>query len=177
MAQRTRTARSIGALGLLASVAACTDSGTAPPALRESPQLSAVILSDPVGQPGTAAATALGVSRAAGAPGDVAYLSLPPRAVPGGARATIRRKGASLEITAALVDGGLDPTPVPAAAGDTVELVVTNASGAVLHRLFIGVPPSRPPVVVRTVPPKEKTDVPLNGRMEVVFSEPVDAGS
>src|SRR5215208_769557 len=129
MAQRTRTARSIGALGLLASVAACTDSGTAPPALRESPQLSAVILSDPVGQPGTAAATALGVSRAAGAP------------------------------------------------GDTVELVVTNAAGAVLHRLFIGVPPSRPPVVVRTVPPKEKTDVPLNGRMEVVFSEPVDAGS
>src|SRR5215208_1055563 len=114
MTSRTRTALTTGMAGLLAWLAGCSDRvGPNQPPHPERPPLSLVILSDPaVGS--TAAAGAFGTP-AATAEG-VAYLSLPPGAVPGGTRAVIRNLGTGRAVTAALVDGGLDPVPVPAVA-------------------------------------------------------------
>ncbi|HEY6927935.1 MAG TPA: Ig-like domain-containing protein [Steroidobacteraceae bacterium] len=72
-----------------------------------------------------------------------------------------------------LLDGGLDPVPVPAEVGDTLELFTTDSSG-VSSRHLAAVTLGRPPVIVRTVPPPKKTDVPLNAIMVAIFSEPID---
>lgn len=113
---------------------------------------------------------------AIGSAGPVAYVSLSPGTRPGGTVATIRvdRTGAVLSVV--LIDGGLDPVAVEAVAGDTITLTLQRAAGGASSLRFT-VPASKPPVIVRTVPPKNKRDVPLNARMTVVFSEPIDAGS
>jgi len=47
----------------------------------------------------------------------------------------------------------------------------------VLQPPLLVVAARRPPVVVRTNPPPRKRDVPLNSRITVVFSEPIDAAT
>jgi len=84
------------------------------------------------------------------------------------------RLGAS--VTTAIVDGGFDPVPLAAAAGDTLTLSVqTSSAGSVSY--MRAVPPNRAPIVVRTSPPNHRRDVPLNALIEVVFSEPMDSVS
>jgi alpha-tubulin suppressor-like RCC1 family protein len=73
-----------------------------------------------------------------------------------------------------VVDGGFDPVPIVANAGDVISVEVKNASGVVLVQLSTTVMPTRPPVVVRAYPPPKKRDVPLNTAIVVVFSEPVE---
>ena len=76
-----------------------------------------------------------------------------------------------------MTDGGFDPVAVAAVAGDTLNLRIT-ITGDTGVREFIGVvPPSQPPVVVRTDPPPQKRDVPLNAVLLVVFSEPIDGAT
>jgi len=74
-------------------------------------------------------------------------------------------------------DGGFDPVPVAAQTGDSVDVRVTDAGGATLFELRVAVLARRPPIVVRTDPPRRKTDVPLNAAIVVVFSEPVAGGT
>src|SRR6266480_2095698 len=102
------------------------------------------------------------------------YVSLPPGTVPNGARASIQRVGDSTTFATAVVDGGFDPVPIVANAGDVISVEVKNASGVVLVQLSTTVMPTRPPVVVRAYPPPKKRDVPLNTAIVVVFSEPVE---
>ena len=102
------------------------------------------------------------------------YVSLPPGTVPNGARASIQRVGDSTAFATAVVDGGFDPVPIVANAGDVISVEVKNASGVVLVQLSTTVMPTRPPVVVRAYPPPKKRDVPLNTAIVVVFSEPVE---
>jgi hypothetical protein len=105
------------------------------------------------------------------APGDV-YVSLPPGSFPGGDSMVIRTRRTGLQTTAALVNGGNDPVPVVAEAGDTLDLLVYLDDQDV--RQFISlVPLRRPPVIVRTDPPPARRDVPLNAVMILVFSEPI----
>ena len=60
-----------------------------------------------------------------------------------------------------------------ATAGDTLTLSVqTSNAGSVSY--MRAVPGHGPPIVVRTSPPPHKRDVPLNARMVVVFSQPID---
>jgi alpha-tubulin suppressor-like RCC1 family protein len=73
-----------------------------------------------------------------------------------------------------MVAGGFDPVPVPAIAGDTLELEIREVGSDTLLRFALAVPVRRPPVVVRTDPPPRKRDVPLNATMFIVFSEPID---
>jgi alpha-tubulin suppressor-like RCC1 family protein len=133
-----------------------------------------VVVSDPLG----AAATAPALSASPGSPlaGSVAYVSIPQGALPEGIEITIRNLRTGQTFTAPLVDGGLDPAPIGAEAGDSLEIVVTVSNGAPLRAVVV-VPAHRPPVVVRTSPPPRKTGVPLNAVVVAVFSEPLDSGS
>jgi Big-like domain-containing protein/WD40 repeat protein len=106
----------------------------------------------------------------------VTYISLPPGALPGGTRVSIRVERTAAVASAALHDGGLDPVAVPAVAGDTISLTVER-SGAAALVFRSTVPIRKPPVIVRTAPEKNKRDVPLNLRIQVVFSEPIDPAS
>jgi hypothetical protein len=105
------------------------------------------------------------------APGDV-YVSLPPGSFPGGDSMVVRTRRTGLRTKAALVNGGIDPVPVVAEAGDTLDVLVYLDNQDV--RQFISlVPLRRPPVIVRTDPPPAKRDVPLNAVLILVFSEPI----
>ena len=181
MAKLTRMTVRLGALGALATwLGGCADGvdriagpADAPPLIvsdpvREIPPVrssaAAVMTLTPVGATATAAAA-------------VAYVSLPPGTVPTGVAAVIRNAAAGSAVRVPVVAGGFDPVPVAARAGDALELVVSDAAGAAVYTAAITVPVRRPPKVVRTVPPKGKTDVPLNARITVVFSEPIDAST
>jgi alpha-tubulin suppressor-like RCC1 family protein len=100
------------------------------------------------------------------------YVSLPPGTIPGASIATATNLMNGAKRSAAMLDGGLDPVPLSASEGDEIELVVTDSSGATFS-MRAPVPPKRPPVVVRTSPPRGRTDVSLNSIIIVVFSEPM----
>ena len=104
------------------------------------------------------------------------YISLASGAVPGGAVARARNLNSSATATGPMIDGGLDPLPLAAEVGDEIELVATDSASGVFH-MREKVRPRRPPVVVRTSPPRGRTDVPLNSVIVIVFSEPVDPAS
>jgi alpha-tubulin suppressor-like RCC1 family protein/uncharacterized protein YjdB len=109
--------------------------------------------------------------------GNVAYVSLDPQTYPAGETANVRDIRSNASVEAPMIDGGLDPVPVPAVAGDSVEITVQGASGATIATLTTVVPVRRPPKVVRTIPGRGKTGVPLNKNIQVVFTEPVDPAS
>jgi len=173
MKRSTTVALRLAALSFLASLGGCSDDRhdiTEPEALATE---FAALLSDPVNGSRIAAAGLADAAQAASAAGDVAYVSVSPGTIPGGLRIGIRNLETGFTRTEPLVDGGLDPVPVLAAVGDRLEFVATLGGGATLHAVA-KVPARRAPRVVRTVPPRGKTDVPLNSRIVVVFSEPID---
>ena len=123
---------------------------------------------------GLAAAVA---AQTTGAEGEVAYISLSPASYPEGALARIRNTRLAATVTAPVVDGGFDPVAVPATAGDSVEVEILSNPGVMVARTGSRVPKRRRPRVVRTVPPRGKTDVAVNAIIVVVFSEPVATSS
>lgn len=172
----------------LAWLGSCSDGGPPcdDPTGPDCPSLDeGVILSDPA--PGDAASLAL--QRAPGGlafsfaaqatPGetDVAYISLPSESYPGGALARVTSSSFEGTVTAPMIEGGLDPVPVTATAGDSVEIEILSSDLVTLARTGSKVPATRRPRVVRTVPPRGKTDVAVNAIIVVIFSEPIDASS
>src|SRR5437016_8187720 len=103
---------------------------------------------------------------------DVVFVSLPPGAIPLGGFATIHDSRTGSDASAAMAEGGFDPVPLRAVAGDTLAVNVRLVGGG-NQLLYLVVPSSRRPVVVRTDPPPRKRDVPLNTSIVVVFSEPI----
>ena len=116
-----------------------------------------------------------GVGAASNAPESVAYVSLAPGTVPDAASASITNLRSGSEVIVPIVAGGFDPVAVPAEAGDILEITVVT--GSVTLKTAIPVPIRRRPIVVRTDPPPQKLDVPLNAIIAVVFSEPIDPAS
>ena len=111
-------------------------------------------------------------SLASAAPvGPTTYVSLPPGTVPHGATVSIVNLSGGAAVTASLVDGGVDPVSVAAADGDSLRIQATDSAGTTYAD--VEEVRARRPRVVRTVPAVHKTDVPLNVRIKVVFSEPV----
>ena len=106
--------------------------------------------------------------------GTLVYVSLPPHSALGGSTATIRNSRTGISISVSMMDGGFDPTPIAAIIDDDLTIIIRNRDSAVLFSANVKVRPHRPPTVVRSDPPTGKTDVPLNARIEVVFSEPID---
>ena len=104
----------------------------------------------------------------------VAYVSLQPGTVPNGEIATITNRRLGITATATMVEGGIDPFPIEAAAGDTLEIDAQVAGVPAAVRITRVVPIRSRPIVVRTNPPPQKRDVPLNASLILVFSEPID---
>jgi len=107
----------------------------------------------------------------------VSFVSLPAGTVPQGASAVIRNKRTGSAATAAFISGGFDPVFLSAEAGDTLTTTVSMLDGAHDSLLVSIVPFRRRPTVVRTIPPRGKKDVPLNSRVTIVFSEPIDSST
>ncbi len=137
------------------------------------------IVSDPVSSASLAAGAnadlALLASTAQG--NDVVYVSLPPRTVPGGSIAVIRRVGDPGSVFTTVLDGGFDPVAVAAKEGESIDVGVTNANGVTLSTYRVPVRGRRSPIIVRTQPPRGIPDVPLNTAIVVVFSEPIDGST
>jgi len=164
-----RAGTALAIITVLGWVGGCSDNSAGP----VDPPPHGVIVSDPVLAVG-AAASAAPVSALASAGDQVAYVSLAPGTVPTGTSATIRRVGGAGEIVTTLLNGGFDPVPVDAGAGDAIDIIVRDAAGSAVLEARLAVAAARPPIVVRTDPPRRKTHVPLNAPIVVVFSEPVD---
>ena len=133
-----------------------------------------VIVSDPVAHPLAGAGAAHALSGGTGA--DPVYVSLPPGTIPNGGLATIRNIRTGSSVPAVMVAGGFDPVAIEAVAGDTLAIEV-QLDGGGNRSLRLPVPSVRRPIVVRTDPPPGKRDVPLNARIVVVFSEPINPGT
>jgi alpha-tubulin suppressor-like RCC1 family protein len=156
-------------------LAGCSDSPGGPACCDPLPE--GLIVSDPVATSGVAAATGAALALSPSAEDSVVYVSLPPGTVPAGRLAVLRRVGDAATLSTPVLDGGFDPVPVEAHAGDSIEVLVRDAGGATVEVLGLVIAARRPPIIVRTDPPRRKTDVPLNSVMVLVFSEPVDAGT
>ncbi|HXG95753.1 MAG TPA: Ig-like domain-containing protein [Gemmatimonadales bacterium] len=104
----------------------------------------------------------------------VVYISLAPGSVPAGIKATVRARSTGDSLTTAVVNGGFDPVAISASIGDTITVIIERLGFAEPIRAAQVVAASRAPVVVRTDPPPQKRDVPLNSVMVVVFSTPLD---
>ncbi len=104
----------------------------------------------------------------------VVYISMQPGSVPNGRTIFIGDTRTGVTISTAFLDGGFDPVAIGASAGDTLTFVLetTDSTSETYTR---AVPGNGPPIVVRTSPPVHKRDVPLNARLLIVFSEPVDS--
>ncbi|HEX6941456.1 MAG TPA: Ig-like domain-containing protein [Gemmatimonadaceae bacterium] len=104
------------------------------------------------------------------------YVSLPSGSIPNGVTATIsvRARPADVGVTATMLDGGFDPVPVDAVAGDMLDVTVKIAGESNAERYALTVPALARPIIIRTSPPPKKRDVPLNASLLIVFSEPID---
>lgn len=163
--------RAAAVLLLGALVGSCQDGPpTAPVNLSE--LLRELVLSDPIA--GSAAAVA---GNGAASVSPVTFVSLPDGTAKEAVSCSITNLRTSERVVTAVTNGGFGPLSIAAIAGDTIELRLLNSASAEIARLIKAVPIKRPPAVVRTTPPRGKTDVPLNIRMEVVFSEPIDPAS
>jgi len=169
-----RAGIALAVVSVLGWLVACSDHPGGP--IIE-PRVDSLIVSDPVLAAGVASGTAAASARASSGGDPVAYVSLPPGAVPTGSRVSIRRVGNPAFVTTAVLDGGFDPVAVAATAGDAIEVRVTDAGGGTVLVQVVAVRAARPPIVVRTQPPRRKTDVPLNSAIIVYFSEPVDSAT
>ena len=160
------------ALGAAAAVwLSCADLGQAPVGLADSGVvIPGLIVSNSVPAGGLSSASPTN------ADDEVAYISLPPGALPGVLSVRLRNltsQGPPTEPTP-VFDGGFDPVAVAARAGHQLALLMSLEGGAVTVS-YLTVPLRRPPRIVRTVPSKGRTDVALNTRPLIVFSEPIDA--
>lgn len=163
-----RSQRAAMALALLTWIGGCSaDSGSdiiGPPILTS----STFLVSDTVS--GSLLAGAAGSAATA----KVVYVSLAEGKLPDGTSARIRNWRTGSTVVTSMTAGGFDPVAIEAASGDTLEVEVEVSSGpSPLSYLFV-VPLAAPPIVVRTEPADGKRDIPLNARIIVVFSEPID---
>ena len=107
---------------------------------------------------------------------DLVYISLAPGSIPNGKSIVVRNRRTAVVASAAIALGGVDPFPVSAVVGDTLDIRISLAGSNIPLKYISLVPLRRPPVIVRTDPPPGKRDVPLNSVLILVFSEPINPG-
>jgi|tagenome__1003787_1003787.scaffolds.fasta_scaffold20972730_2 alpha-tubulin suppressor-like RCC1 family protein len=161
-----RSVMALVIIGVLASVAGCSESARAP---------TSVPSSIPIG---TAALKAAVISSAQDPPlimagsGEVAFVSLKVGSFPNAQLAVLRNLKRASEQTSLMMDGGLDPVAIGAEVGDTLVIRLEGAMGLEASGTGV-VPPALKPTVIRTIPSRGKKDVPLNTQIVIVFSEPI----
>lgn len=158
-------------------VFACSDSGIDAPEQLGPEQLDGASyglgVSEPLPVQSFAMARVAGGPATAGSDHEVAYVFLSRGRFRPFETATITNLMSGASRTEPLVDGGFDPVPISAAAGDTLEIAILGIS-APLFRLVSEVPVRAPPRVVRIEPGPGKVDVVFKVAAFVIFSEPVD---
>src|SRR2546428_3533817 len=160
------------AIAVVAGVGGCSDQGPKPP---PPPPPDPLNVSNPV-QSTALAPRGTAVSAAAAVGTNLAYVSLDPGAYPGGQVAEVSDSRTGSHLYIAMADGGFDPVPVIAGAGDALDFTVHVAGQDPLT--FRRVVPLRAnPGLVRTYPPPRKRDVALNGAIIMYFSEPIAKSS
>lgn len=158
---------------LLAWTTACVESsGPKQTPVDTLPNIAGLTVSAPVPVPAGSAHASAAVAVSVGE--SVVYISLASGSVPIGIRATVRALSSSDSVTTAVVNGGFDPVAISAGIGDTISVIIERLGVAEPIRALQVVAARRAPVVVRTDPPPQKRDVPLNSVMVVVFSTPLD---
>src|SRR5262245_33393714 len=158
---------------LLLILAGSCEDGTAPEKPEPAGTTLTAIVSDPAEFVGLASSM-VGVTSLAG---PVTYVSFPPGTFPtSGSEGslTVRNLRTLAVLTAGLQDGGLDPEPLPADVGDSLEFTI-DTGGTQPIEFINEVPDAKRPTVVRTDPKSGKRDVPLNIQLRVIFSEPIIA--
>jgi alpha-tubulin suppressor-like RCC1 family protein len=105
---------------------------------------------------------------------DVVYVSIAPGTYPLAATVSIASPRSQSAVTAPVIDGGVDPVPIRASEGDTLQIALLHPDGAQVATMRAVVIPFRRPSVVRTIPPRKKVGVELNTNIVIVFSEPMD---
>lgn len=101
------------------------------------------------------------------------YVSARPGIFPDGLSATVTNLATDASATTSLEDGGFDPITIHGSRGDELKLVVANGDGTTTTFRAV-VPERKSPQVVRTWPPDGDADVPIDGSVGVILSEPVD---
>ena len=134
-----------------------------------------LVVSHPVPGIGAVSSTGRIVASDALASSGLVFVSLMPGSVPTGLRATIRDRATGVAVTTLLEGGGFDPVPIAASDGDTLAVDVVVIGSTTPLQMEEVVLANRPPVIVRTSPPKGGHDVPLNSFMVIVFSVPMDS--
>lgn len=171
-----RRLSSASALALMSL--ACSDKSPVEPEPSVEVTLAELITSDPFLDPYSPAlaaqddSTRRSIVSAAG--GEIAFVSLPAGSLPKAISVTIRNltTGAAQTPPIAILDGGFDPIPVVARAGDDLEIRITGTAGSfTVYRTVV--PKRRPPAVVRTRPAPGAIDIAVNSQIMVVFTEPV----
>jgi plastocyanin len=138
--------------------------------------LGSVIVSNPLGSSLDRSAHGGALSLDAASAADIVYVSVPPGSLGDATWAVLRNRRTDVRSTIGIVAGGFDPITMSASVGDTIDFDISQKSGD-SSRYFVSVPVRRPLIVVRTDPPPRKRDVPLNARIKIVFSEPIDPGT
>lgn len=101
----------------------------------------------------------------------VAWVSAPPASFPRVEAVTLRNVTRNTSLSTAGIEGGFDPVALEARLGDRIDIVAKDSAGQVTRtRADVR---ERVPVRVVRVSPGTRTDVPLNARIEIVFSAPV----
>lgn len=164
----------VGGVALFAWLAVCSDAyGPDYPRLPVTPETSALQLaiSEPV-------ASFHNVSTNGGSNGGTAYVAFATGEQPDWHSISLGNRSSGIKDPRryAFVDGALDPVAIAAAVGDTLQIDVIRLDGTSVS-LKAGVPSRRAPRVIRTSPALGRTEVTLNVRILVVFSEPVEAAT
>ena len=159
--------RWVGVAALLALQGCGSDKVAEPPHVAPSGSVpSPIIVSSPI-----ARAAFLSGSDSTGT---VVFLSAPPHSLDGVVQVVVR--GAGAQTTIDVQDGGFDPVRVNADSGDVLVVSRIDERGAPTSE-EMAVRMRRPPRVVRISPAPQRTDVPLNAVIRVVFSAPIDLES
>jgi len=184
----SRSLRKKGALAFLLNAllagllfGSCSDGPTGPSGFVEKDS-SAVVVTEPVSggfleeKLEASVASGLGPLPGAAALEGVSYVSYAPGSIPEGDSIEVRNESRNLIVGAPVVDGGVDPIPIPSSVGDTLRILLLLGGAPVADERKI-VPDENPPKIVRTRPGRRQTRVPLNSSMTVVFTEPITAAA
>ncbi|HEX6645043.1 MAG TPA: Ig-like domain-containing protein [Gemmatimonadales bacterium] len=134
-----------------------------------------IVVSDPVSPAPVLSSGAVAgrIAASSGMNDGIAYVSAAAGTAVEALDVSIENPRLGRAVSATLLDGGFDPVPVPAIAGDTLALTFSFTDGTTsLARA--AVPARRRPRVVRTQPVRGRTDVAINSVVRAIFSEPVD---
>jgi hypothetical protein len=153
-----------------AIVAGCSESTAVggSPYARSQQMLRGIVVSGPLST--RSGASASGVTSDAA----LVYVAMRPGTLIEGTSVRVSANSADGEIASGpMLDGGFDPIGILAHPSDSLDVEALGSNDSVIAR--VRVPASRAPTVIRSLPARGRTDVPLSQIITIVFSQPLDA--